>query len=321
MGKTLYVLGKLNTFRYLIRDDAKYDFLAYEQDVFKWAKEGRIDDKEIHTCSCVNLDTSKYIMYLDLRDVEFKTDTHGNTGGKLCKAITTYRGEKVYIKTSEFHKYTGIIGNESISEYIASNIARQMGLKHIRYDIAMADITVDGKEYTTLVCGSRDYKGSREILSLEEVIDKEKSRDESIYELCVRNGWEDAIKNMMIFDYIIMNEDRHARNIEIYSDTWEIVPLFDNGRSLLYNKSEEFIEGYKYNDTEHVNNCVGHINLRLNIDTYIRDKYYGYVVRLEREATLGKVAQYISKKRADAIWDNVSSRHKYIASLLSQEGK
>jgi hypothetical protein len=71
--------------------------------------------------------------------------------------------------------------------------------------------------------------------------------------------------NEAVFDYIICNLDRHGKNIELFLDTLEMIPLFDNGLSLLSKIPEENIKGAKFNDNISVNNFIGSRKLLDNL--------------------------------------------------------
>ena len=66
--------------------------------------------------------------------------------------------------------------------------------------------------------------------------------------LCRNTGCGDDLINMLAFDLIIMNEDRHNSNVGFLMQddgTLELAPIYDNGYSLLYDDIKGMLRDFK----------------------------------------------------------------------------
>jgi hypothetical protein len=110
-------------------------------------------------------------------------------------------------------------------------------------EYAPQDILVkkDNREFTTLACISDNYRQGREVTSFEKYYTRMKNEFESPIDFAERLNITEDVCKMFVFDYIICNLDRHGKNIELFLDTLEMTPLFDNGLSLLSKIPEENI--------------------------------------------------------------------------------
>lgn len=131
---------------------------------------------------------------------------------------------------------------QPFNEVIASIIAELLHIKHVKYEI----IWDDNKPYS--VC--EDFIDSKtELISAWRVMEtKKKDNNTSIYNhfinCCESLGIKNAafkIDQMIVLDYIIVNEDRHQNNFGLIRNAetleWlDIAPIFDSGSSLGYDK-------------------------------------------------------------------------------------
>ncbi len=136
-------------------------------------------------------------------------------------------------------------GKEPYSEFYAAQIAETMGLKHVAYDLKMwKDILCSTCELFTDIDTS--YVPIHRFLpqcNLNQTVEFLKSLGEEFY---------DEFADMMIFDVLICNEDRHFGNFGLLVDNKTnkpiaVAPIFDNGISLFnYALDDELddIEGY-----------------------------------------------------------------------------
>lgn len=82
---------------------------------------------------------------------------------------------------------------------------------------------------------------------------------------------------IFLFDYLIMNIDRHGHNIELLYDSDNNIspaPIFDNGRALTfeYGNNVMLMENWDYKRNIEANNFVGGIYLDKNLK-YISKQY------------------------------------------------
>ena len=131
-------------------------------------------------------------------------------------------------------------GNEPYSEYYASQIARKMELNHVDYSLAkwkgcicsVCELFTDiDHSYVPIYRFVKDY-------SLRTVSDYIRSLGKDYY---------DKFVDMLIFDALIYNEDRHFGNFGLIVDNktnmpCSFAPLFDNGLSLFNYATDEKLE-------------------------------------------------------------------------------
>lgn len=207
----------------------------------------------------------------DFRDLAWdeKTVTSGTGGTFLKSRRKTSRGN-VYYKLSNYDRYRGIYGHESVNELIASRLLDELGIPHIPYKLIHAYVRVNGKEHETWLSESRDYRKLNERRqALDTYIELNARGHESPLEFCEKMGWSESIGTMMAFDYLIINRDRHGANIEIIlrDNKVELAPLFDHGVSLAYScyDDKESISAFDSEFDKQVNNFLGTRSLSENL--------------------------------------------------------
>ena len=165
---------------------------------------------------------------------DIKTSPEYTTDGMLAKCWTVLNDEIVLLKkSSEHHK------KEAFAEYYMCQIAEIMGFEHIKYDIIKyhENIVSSCPLFTTEDIGfipmyycmkQKDTfkEGARLLEAVTKIYGKEKTED------------------LMLFDSLIYNTDRHLGNFGMLVDnnTREILkpaPIFDNGNSILAFLKEE----------------------------------------------------------------------------------
>lgn len=121
-------------------------------------------------------------------------------------------------------------GNEPFSEFYASQVARRMGLRHIDYSLAMWKGCVCSvcELFTDIDHSYVPIYRFVERCTLRSVAEFIKSLGEDYYNEFV---------DMLVFDALIYNEDRHFGNFGLMVDNrtntpYEFAPIFDNGLSL-----------------------------------------------------------------------------------------
>ena len=68
----------------------------------------------------------------------------------------------------------------------------------------------------TYVCASENFRARGEDKQAIDVCyESERMDGESPLDFCVRMGWADYIWNMLVVDFLILNQDRHGANIEV----------------------------------------------------------------------------------------------------------
>lgn len=178
----------------------------------------------------------------DLQDMTHlswsKVRNSSGTAGSFLKAYEDTPEGKIYYKLSNYDAFHGVVGHECVNEIIVDRLLNILGIDHLSYELIHAEILVDGKRIETWLCASRDFKRRGESkVALDAYYQAEREPNESPLDFCIRCGWEKAIYEMLVVDYLILNRDRHGANMEVlrnrYQRTVRLAPLFDHGVSLL----------------------------------------------------------------------------------------
>lgn len=199
-----------------------------------------------------------------------------SSGGQYLKSEAIVNNKKYYYKISDF-RYGMFFSHESVLEVIASRLGLLLGFPVLKYTGNMARIVINDKEYVTFVSKSLNYcKSGQTAMPLLTDYQINKFLNESPLEYCKRIGLTEFMDYIFIFDYLIMNTDRHGRNIELLYNGNEIIPapIFDNGRCLTYEcgNNKENIIYWNYTESGQGNNFVGGIYLENNLK-YISRTY------------------------------------------------
>lgn len=172
----------------------------------------------------------------------FVSSPEFTTGGMLAKCWRRIDG-KVYLYKSGTFGYANS-GKEPYSEFYAAQLAEYMGLNHVPYDI----VKWKGK-----VCSVCPIFTSKELSyipmgTIVPVMEHRRGFENTLRYLADLEGnigesAREAFADMLVFDCLIENTDRHLNNFGMLADsrTGEVksmAPLFDHGFSLLFHTLE-----------------------------------------------------------------------------------
>lgn len=248
----------------------------------------------------------------DYRQLDWGNIKSGGSIGMLSKTIITKGGKNYYVKISAYNKHHGVYGIESISEVIASRLAKIMKIPCIDMKLVDALITKDDNTFRTFLCESPDYKKTGEIVvSFEDDYELNTLAKETPLAYAKRLGITESIYSMFIFDYVIANLDRHGANIELYEDTKIMAPLFDNGNSLYATRDEKEVSqpDFYIGDDNMGNNYVGSRSLLDNIKSIDKVVEIGRLTKEHRAVLFKDLGNVISRKRRNAIWNLIVRRY------------
>jgi hypothetical protein len=208
---------------------------------------------------------------VDLRHLTWKQSAGSvASDGVYLKAEQTVDGIKHYYKLSNYDVHRGVFGHEAVNELIAYRLGKALGFNVPECDLQKALVCVDNKEFEAFVYIAESFKPEK---ASREAFDKFyeqnlRDSDESPLAFCKRLDWTDDIYKMFIFDYLIINRDRHGANLEVFKNGGKILsPLFDNGVSFvfLYAELDSDLETFDDLADLPVNNFIGTRSLRKNL--------------------------------------------------------
>lgn len=143
---------------------------------------------------------------------------------------------------------SGAVRQEPYNEVLAGRICRRLGIPHVSYTLTTEE------DYPYSLC--EDFvTPDTELISAWYIMQTAKKPNHvSIYRHyldCCRqlgiSGAEAAVNQMIVLDYLIVNEDRHQNNFGVLrkADTLEYVgaaPIYDSGTSLWFDKPTAMIK-------------------------------------------------------------------------------
>ncbi|MDR0490973.1 MAG: XRE family transcriptional regulator [Oscillospiraceae bacterium] len=163
------------------------------------------------------------------RDAQFSISPELTTNGMLPKAWRFIEGEGIFLYKGGTSGFANT-GKEPYCEFYASQVAAAMSLDAVRYDLEnWKDILASKcKLFTDIDIAFIPIGGVVKSGGISAVV---KYYDE------LGGKYADAVRDMLVFDALIYNEDRHFGNFGLLRDnhTGEIIapaPIFDNGISL-----------------------------------------------------------------------------------------
>ena len=174
------------------------------------------------------------------RQGEFTTSPELTTGGMLRKAWTFSSTKGIWLYKSGTSGFANT-GNEPYCEFYAAQVAKKMGLHAIDYALQNWHHILASKCKLFTDINTSYVPIGRVVRTggIDAVIDYYKELGDEFYQ---------ELASMLVFDAVIINEDRHYGNFGLLRDnkTGKIVspaPIFDNGLSLLcYGMRDDFDE-------------------------------------------------------------------------------
>lgn len=245
------------------------------------------------------------------------------TAGTYLKAREGAGARMRYYKLSRFNGFE-IDGHECVNEIIAARLMGLLGVEHLDYRLIHAKVDVDGRELVTWLNESHNFRklGERK-QGLGAFYELRHQGSETPYEFCLRHGWEQQIKRMMVVDYLVANRDRHESNVEVLVDRAgraRLAPIFDNGLSLLapYAGNEELALAFEPLRPVGTTNFVGSRSLEENLSLAADVPGIGKLRKTDRGALLARLDQALPTAYLDKIWDIIWGRWQVYADLRAR---
>ncbi|MBR0418888.1 MAG: hypothetical protein IJI66_06940 [Erysipelotrichaceae bacterium] len=267
----------------------------------------------------------------DIQDLTFlswsKVRNSSGTAGSFLKAYEETDEGNLYYKLSNYDPYHGITGHECVNEIIADRLLNLLGLEHLSYQLIHAKVNVDHKELITWLCLSRDFKMKNEDkIALDAFYQIMHQEEETPLNFCIRMGWEKEIYEMLVFDFLTLNRDRHGANIEILRNRnnkeYRMAPLFDHGLSLLFNCDDDnLLSETNVMEDKRVQCFVGSSSAKNNLGLIPLNKQpkLNPITPESKNYLLDGLDGIISKLLQERIWDMIYQRWQYYESLFDKE--
>lgn len=206
------------------------------------------------------IDLSKVV---DLRQVKFNEQLSGSSDGILTKT----RINSSYIKLGSYSRPYGFYGIEPVMEIINSRIGDVLNLPVLRYGLVKCIVNIDGADILTLASVSTNYVPKQATsVSVEKFCE---TFQETPLRVLERYGLLTDVYKQFLYDFIILNMDRHGKNTELLvfdNGALRVAPFFDNSLTFIFNRPEnEVKKKVLYNDAISVNNYIGDRNLQANL--------------------------------------------------------
>ena len=187
-----------------------------------------------------------YTGYGSSRAKGFSSSPEFTTDGMLRKGWRRIDGKTYLFKGGT--SGASNTGNEPYSEYYASQIAEKMQIEHVHYELAMWKRSLCSKcELFTDIGHS--------YVPIYKFVDECTLRNVAVFLKGLGNSYYESFVDMLVFDAVICNEDRHFGNFGLIVDNKtnkpiKFAPIFDHGLSLFnYGTSSDFDNLNEYSKT------------------------------------------------------------------------
>jgi hypothetical protein len=248
----------------------------------------------------------------DIRDVSWSMVTNsGASDGVYLKANWRIDDRDFYFKLSNYDSYRGVFGHESVNELIASRLGKLLGFNVPDGHLIKAYVKIEGAEYEAYVYAAQSYKHNRSRSPFEDFYRSFRlSLSESPLEFCTRLGWAKEIYMMFVFDYLIINRDRHGANLEVLkNENNKLSPLFDNGLSFVCTHTETIgVNDFDVMLDRPVNNFIGERSLERNLSLIDAKLPFNELKSLHRQSLFINLEGVLDKIYFDKIWDILEKR-------------
>ena len=191
--------------------------------------DGSYDDYNLFEHDFVKvLSLIAYTGYGSTRARQFSSSPEFTTSGMLRKGWRRKNGKVLLYKGGTSGAANA--GNEPYSEYYASQIAERMGLKHVTYGLS---------KWKHCLCSTCELFCDihHSFVPIYRFVDNATLRTVADYLRSLGESYYEPFVDMLIFDALIYNEDRHFGNFGLMVDNHTnrpcaYAPLFDHGLSL-----------------------------------------------------------------------------------------
>lgn len=167
------------------------------------------------------------------------------TDGLLSKAWVYMDNVPMLVKRGDFGEYAHGKNLLSANEVAAYKVALEMGINHVPYIPVVISATEE------IACASPCFvtEPHQEYVNALQIMQHENRPGMELYRYFCQLGLQKEIDQMILFDYIIHNTDRHEKNFGIIRDAETLeptgmAPLYDSGSSFYWDHSQNDIKPF-----------------------------------------------------------------------------
>lgn len=235
--------------------------------------------------------------------------------GVYLKSEIDVAGERIYLKLSNYDSYRGVFGHESVNELIACRLGKLLGFNLPDGTLKKALVNVDGAEFEAYVFAAKSFKTAENRCSFEDFYrNRRLSAKESPLDLCKRFQWETEIYQMFIFDYLIINRDRHGANLEVLKNSsLKLSPLFDNGLSFVCAHTEpEDVSSFDALEDKAANNFIGERSLEKNLLLIDKKLRFNELLPEHEQVLFERLSGVLAPVYYEKIWEILHRRWEHV---------
>lgn len=249
----------------------------------------------------------------DLTDLNWgSTKGNGISYGCYFKA----KSGDTYYKCSQYYSAIQKFGDESVYEVICSRLLRRLNLPCVDYKLISAKVRIDGSDYITYICKSKDFaRGFDSKITLEELYLM--NRGMTLTDFICKLGIQRDIEKMLMSDFLTLQRDRHGGNIELVrrGDVYYLAHLFDNGLGLLApypSCYDNDVSKFDVLADYPVNNYIGTRSLYDNLSLITRPIIVRRLRKEDRRVIFYNLTDVLPKSYLDKIWQLITYRYMYL---------
>lgn len=264
-------------------------------------------------------DVGELLLGGEIKNKDLNLSSPDNTSvGNLKKRWKIVNNQRVLLKGG-----SNPFRQEPFNEVVASKIANELGIPVVNYSLRY----VDGYPYSECADFIKDDEELVTAYQINKVL--KKSNNDSNYAHLVKcanklgiKDFEDYLNKLIVFDFIIANEDRHFNNFGIIRNakTLDIVgpaPIYDSGSSFGFDKLDADIKEFKDIEAKPFKKDIveqldlvtsfAWLDIKRLID--MKTKVLGWFKELE--------SKYLSQERITAISTSTAIRIDYLLNKLA----
>ena len=241
------------------------------------------------------------------------------TNGALSKAWRRIDGKVYLYKGSTENWNFSNTGYEPYSEYYASEIANTMGINAVKYDLS---------KWKGMLASACELFTSKEYSYVPIWEGTKLTKIDDIYKWCIENGFKNEFSDMIVFDSLILNHDRHLGNFGVLKDNKTgkyigFAPIFDNGEGLLSKADIKAFESKESFQNYIKNNSVNISSYGVNYEDLVKafcDKEQIGKLRKLLTFKFEKHPKYnLEDKRLNLLEEMIKSRAKELIALIERK--